>query len=110
MKSTRVERRAQKLQLATGMSWTDALKRVKSLPPASPLISEAEPSQAVLESYILSGHAWPVIDTRNPWGIRSTGPRPDSLTFENDVTQSLASESMARELIRNLVPCSPPGI
>ncbi|MFD0653024.1 hypothetical protein I1A49_33125 [Streptomyces malaysiensis subsp. malaysiensis] len=107
MKSTRVKRHAQKLQLATGMSWTDALKRVKSLPPASPLIPEAQPSQAVLEGYILSGHAWPMIDTRNPWGIRSAGPRPDSLTltFENDVTQSLASESMARELIRNLVPC-----
>ncbi|TLS42632.1 hypothetical protein FE633_29520 [Streptomyces montanus] len=107
MKSTRVERRAQKLQLATGMTWTDALKRVKSLPPTSPLIPEAHPSQAVLESYVLSGHAWPMIDTRNPWGIRSTDAHPDSLvlTFENDVAQSVASESMAKELIRNLVPC-----
>lgn len=106
MKSTRVERRAEKLRLATGMTWTEALKRVKSLPPKSPLIPEAHPSQAVLESYVLSGLAWPSVDTRNPWGIRSVAPRPDSLvlTFENDVAQLVASESMAKELARDLVP------
>ncbi|MGW6310478.1 hypothetical protein [Streptomyces niveus] len=108
MKSTRLERRAEKLQLATGVTWTDALKRVRSVRPGVPLIPEAHTSQAVLESYVLSGLAWPMVDTHNPWGIRSVEARTDSLalTFENDIVQPDDSESMARELVRALVPCS----
>ncbi|MCY0931777.1 hypothetical protein OTB20_37470 [Streptomyces sp. H27-H1] len=107
MKRTGIERRAEKLRLATGITWTDALKHVKSLPAQSPLIPEAHLSQAVLESYVLSGLAWPMVDTRNPWGIRSVHPQTGSLAvaFENDVPQRLDAESMARELVRALVPC-----
>ncbi|MFJ9979395.1 hypothetical protein [Streptomyces cyaneofuscatus] len=107
MKSTRLERRAEKLQLATGVTWTEALKRVKSLPPDSRLIPEAHASQALLECYVLSGLAWPMVETRNPWGIQSAHARTDSLTltFENDVAQLVDSESMAKELVRALVPC-----
>ncbi|MFC8857317.1 hypothetical protein ACFT5D_30175 [Streptomyces sp. NPDC057144] len=106
MKSTRLERRAEKLCLATGLPWADALKRVKALPPGSSLIPEAHPSQALLESYVLSGLAWPNVETRHSWGIRSTDGNTDSLvlTFENDVPQHVGCETMASELVRALVP------
>lgn len=107
MKRTRLERRTEKLCLATGSAWADALKRVKGLPPGSPLIPEAHPSQAILGSYLLSGLAWPSVDTRNPWGIRSVDGHADNLvlTFEDNVTQHVGSETMANELVRVLVPC-----
>lgn len=106
MKSTRLERRAEKLCLATGLPWAYALKRVKVLSPGGALIPEADPSQALLESYVLSGLAWPNIETRHPWGIRATNAYSGSLalTFENDVTQHVHCETMASELVRALVP------
>lgn len=106
MKSTRLERRAEKLRLATGLAWADALKRVRALPPGAPLIPEAQPSQALLESYILSGLAWPCVETRNPWGIRSVDADTSSLalTFENNVPQQIGCESTARELVRATLP------
>ncbi|MFD6434347.1 hypothetical protein [Streptomyces venezuelae] len=108
MKSTRLERRAEKLRLATGSSWADALKRVRTLVPGAPLIPEAHPAQALLESYFLAGLAWPNIETRSSWGIRSTEAHTNSLvlTFENDVTQHVGGETMAKELVRTLLPCS----
>lgn len=107
MKSTKVERRALKLQLATGIEWADALKRVKDLTPSSPLVPEAEPSQAVLENHFLTCFAWPRTDPRNPWGISSTVPAPDSLVlnFERQQTDpSDGEESLTRNLVRELVP------
>ncbi|MFJ5032801.1 hypothetical protein ACIQB5_33070 [Streptomyces sp. NPDC088560] len=91
--------------MATGLPWAEALKRVRKLAPTAPLIPEAQQEQALLEAYFLEQHAWPLISTRNPWGICSTDLRPDSLdlTFEDeDVNREFAGESMARELVRLL--------
>ncbi|QPP05206.1 hypothetical protein G4Z16_01055 [Streptomyces bathyalis] len=105
MKTTRIERRAQKLQLATGMAWTTALDQVRKLAPTAPLLPEANADLAPLESGILNHLAWPSISTRHPWGIRKVDPRPDSLviTFENeDINREVPGESMTRHLVRAL--------
>ncbi|WP_172386655.1 hypothetical protein [Streptomyces sp. MNP-20] len=105
MKRTRLERRAEKLHVATGLGWAEALKRARRLAPTAPLIPEAQEQQAILEGYFLEQHAWPLISTRNPWGICSTDPRPDALvlTFEDeDANREFPGESMARELVRLL--------
>ncbi|MCX4966275.1 hypothetical protein OHA98_15800 [Streptomyces sp. NBC_00654] len=121
MKNTRIERRAQKLQIATGLSWSTSLSRVKSLAAADPLIPPADEAQAELECYFLYRMAWPGIDTRNPWGIRSADSRRDALLLtveDEDVNREVSGESMARELVRACLPriseegelCGIPGL
>jgi hypothetical protein len=105
VKTTRIERRAQKLQLATGIAWTTALDRVRELSPTAPLLPEANPDLARLEGGLLNHLAWPIISTRHPWGIREVDPHPDSLviTFENeDLNREVPGESMPRLLVRSL--------
>ncbi|NUK21945.1 hypothetical protein [Streptomyces lunaelactis] len=107
MKSTRIERRAQKLQLATGLPWNESLNRVKSLAPTDPLIPTAHEQQSELECYFLYQMAWPGIDTRNPWGIRSADSHWDSLLLaveDEDVNREVPGESMASELVRACLP------
>ncbi len=106
VKSTRIERRAQKLQLATGLPWSTSLSRVRNLAPSDPLIPPADAQQAELECYFLYHMAWPGIDTRHPWGIRSVDSHRDRmcLTVENDVKQVVSGESMASELVRACLP------
>ncbi|MFM9373395.1 hypothetical protein [Streptomyces sp. Da 82-17] len=105
MKPTLLERRAQKLHLATGIPWAQALKRSRELVPSAPLIPNAQPSQAVLESCLLNGIAWPQSDPRNPWGIRFLEPRPDSLIVTFEEQQRGAHDgSLTQDLIQAVIP------
>ncbi|MGW3163322.1 hypothetical protein ACWC9Q_10605 [Streptomyces sp. NPDC001142] len=107
MKSTKLERRAQKLQLATGIEWSDALKRVRKIAPSAPVIPEARRSQAVLENQFLTRFAWPSTDPRNPWGISSTICEPDSLTLTIEEQNGEAGddeESVTQNIVREVVP------
>ncbi|MER8084384.1 hypothetical protein ACIO6T_19730 [Streptomyces sp. NPDC087532] len=107
MKNTRIERRAQKLQIAAGLPWSTSLSRVKSLAAADPLIPPAGEAQAELECYFLYCMAWPGTDTRNPWGIRSADSRRDALLLtveDEDVNPEISGESMASELVRACLP------
>lgn len=107
MKSTVIERRAHILKLYTGMPWQSALRRVRESAPKTPLIPAAPSQQAFLEAQLLRALAWPLITTLHPWGIRYVDPREDGLriNFENHpVNRQHVGQSMARELVRSLVP------
>ncbi|MER0476975.1 hypothetical protein ABR737_01150 [Streptomyces sp. Edi2] len=107
MKSTVIERRAERLQLYTRLPWQSALHRVQAAAPRSTLIPQPHPHQVLLEAYLLHQLAWPRICTLRPWGIRHVDPRPASLkiAFEDeDVNRRHLEESMPRELARTLLP------
>ncbi|GAA2254559.1 hypothetical protein GCM10010232_49610 [Streptomyces amakusaensis] len=105
VKSTRIERRAEKLRWCTGLRKKAALARVRKLSPADPLIPEPHPDQALLECQVLNGIRWPQISMLHPWGIRYLDPRPDSLVigFEHqNAVPRRPKESVVRELARLL--------
>lgn len=106
VKSTKLERRTQKLQLTTGMPWAQALKHVAALAPSAVLIPEAHPSQAVLESFFLKSFAWPQTDPHHPWGIRCVEPSRNRLVlvFEDQQLRADDYESLTRDLVRAVVP------
>ncbi|MFC9755251.1 hypothetical protein [Streptomyces sp. NPDC056921] len=106
MKSTKLERRTQKLQLTTGMPWAQALKHVAALAPSAVLIPEAHPSQAVLETFFLKSFAWPQADPHHPWGIRCVEPSRNRLVlvFEDQQLPADDYESLTRDLVRAVVP------
>lgn len=87
--------------------WSTSLSRVKRLAAADPLVPPADEDQAELECYFLYRMAWPGIDTRNPWGIRSADSCRDGLLLtveDEDVNREVPGESMASELVRACLP------